>query len=107
MENEIAAVKKEVLDIIDAANEGGIIPSVYILAPYEASVDLTITKDTEKVKQVLNGLVPNGGTENVFTALRVIEKYPFLFSLKSLQFSSNSHIYYQYLGYFVKCSRFY
>ena len=71
MLNEIEAVKAEVKEIIDAANEGGINPSVYILAPYETDVTLTVTKDQEEVKKALDSLYPEGGTENVFAALQV------------------------------------
>ena len=50
MSNEIEIVKQEILEIIDAAKEGGIHPSVYILAPYTTYADLTVTKDTTKVR---------------------------------------------------------
>ena len=72
MSNEIEVVKQEILDIIDAANEGGIHPSVYILAPYTTYADLTVTKDTKEVRDVIGNLTANGsGTENVFNALQV------------------------------------
>lgn len=71
MGNEIEAVKVQVKEIIDTANAGGINPSVYILAPYESSVELTVTKDQEEVKEALDSLYPSGGTELVFQALQV------------------------------------
>lgn len=72
MDNEIAAVKKEILDIIATANAGGIVPSVYILAPYDVDFNLTVTKDTKVVEEVLKDLFAVGsGTENVFSALQV------------------------------------
>ena len=71
MSNEIDAVRNEISEIIDAANANGKGPSVYILAPYEASVDLKITKDTEEVEEFLGNLYADGGTEMVFTALQV------------------------------------
>ena len=75
MGNEIEAVKKEILDIIDAANAGGTGPSVYIIAPYGGTlcdrVDVTVTKDVQKVKEILEGLSAGGGCEIVFHALQV------------------------------------
>ena len=71
MSNEINAVRNEISEIINAANANGKGPSVYILAPYEATVDLKITKDTEEVEEFLGDLYADGGTEMVFTALQV------------------------------------
>jgi Mg-chelatase subunit ChlD len=85
MEAEIGAVKAEILEIIDLANEGGIVPSVYILAPYEVDVTLTVTKDPEEVKAALEVLVPAGGTENVFKALQVLKKWQY-FGRRPLEF---------------------
>ena len=75
MEAEIEAVKKEILDIINEVNAGGISPSVYILAPYanETKIDLTITKDTKIVEKALQKMAPDRGPEEyVFHALQVI-----------------------------------
>ena len=76
MGNEIAAVKKEILDIIATANAGGIEPSVYIIAPYgggSTDVHITATKDTKKVEEVVNGLSAGGANEVVFKGLQVIQ----------------------------------
>ena len=74
MQQEINAVKKEILDIINEVNAGGISPSVYILAPYanETKIDLTITKDTNIVESALEKMAPDRGPEEyVFHALQV------------------------------------
>ena len=72
MSDEIEAVKNQIVQIIDEANAGGVRPSVYILAPFDSTVDLTVTKDEDVVKEVLAGITADGsGTENVFSALQV------------------------------------
>ncbi len=72
MGDEIEAVKQEILDIIDIALAGGITPSEYILAPYESTVNLTVTQDTDEVQDVLEQLYPSGGTEYTFSAFQVL-----------------------------------
>ena len=72
MSDEIEAVKNQIVQIIDEANAGGVRPSIYILAPFDVTVDLTVTKDENVVKEVLEGITADGsGTENVFSALQV------------------------------------
>ena len=80
MGDEIEAVKAQILEIIDVANAGGIVPSEYILAPYGGNfgtdVDPVITDDTDKVKEVLESLHATGGDEVTFKAFQVITLIP-------------------------------
>ncbi len=71
MSAEINAVRDTIKDIIDAAESGESAPSGYILAPYESSVSLTLTRNTTLVKEELDALTNSGGTELTFGALQV------------------------------------
>ncbi len=51
---------------MEAAAEGGITPSKYVLAAYETEVDLTETEDPDVFLDAVNALFPSGGTENFY-----------------------------------------
>lgn len=59
-----------------AAEAGGVRPSEYFLAAFEANVVLTQTKDPEEMKQAVSALYPAGGTENIYNAaLQVLSRH--------------------------------
>ena len=71
MSDEIEAVKNEVADIIETAAEGGIIPSLYILAAYEAEVNYIETESASYFLEEVNKLRASGTVENFWHAAQM------------------------------------
>ena len=76
MDQEMAAVKSQIIQIIDQANSGsGVKPSIYVLNKECPSEEVTVTKDDNVVKDWVNGVkegVNAGcGDECHFIAIKV------------------------------------
>ena len=72
MDQEIEAVKSQIIQIIDQANSGGTRPSIYVLDIQYPSEEVTVTKDENLVKELVSDLTTIGGDENHFTAIKAV-----------------------------------
>ena len=72
MDQEIEAVKTQIIQIIDQANSGGTRPSIYVLDIQYPSDEVTVTKDEKVVKELVSGLTTIGGDEYHFTAIKAV-----------------------------------
>ena len=69
-----ANLLQQVHEIIEEALSGGIVPSVYILCPYETSFVVTATQDVDEFLAAVDALTVAGGVENLYHALQGVSR---------------------------------